>query len=378
MKALAVVEAGRMELVSIARPVPRPHEVLVRIAAVGLCGTDYHIFEGRANYHSDASGRLIPLKEHPQILGHEMCGTVVEAGSEVSDLLVGDRVTIDQGLNCRSRLAGELCEYCVTGNTHQCINYAEHGITGLQGGLAEFIAIPAVNAVKIDGDTPFEEVALVEPLGCIVHTSEVAAATPARYTIGGERPVNSILVCGAGPAGLLFTQYLRNVVGYDGLLVVAEPNPSRRRLAEQCGAVTLDPEKTDLVEAIGDLTRGQRIQYLIEAAGIGQIFALMPAILRKQATVVLYAHGHHGVDLGVLNNVQFLEPALVATVGASGSLDADGRPRTYRKALELITSGRIDVGSIVTHRYRSLDSVPDAFTRDRFGTDFIKGVAALA
>ena len=83
------------------------------------------------NYNTDDSGRLIPLEQRPQILGHEFCGVVIEASAEVKDLKPGDRVVIDQGINCLSRDEVELCEYCATGSAHQCAQYKEHGITGL-------------------------------------------------------------------------------------------------------------------------------------------------------------------------------------------------------------------------------------------------------
>lgn len=378
MRALALVAPGRMEVREIARPAPQSREVLLRVGGVGLCGTDFHIFEGHANYHSDAQGRLIPLSEQAQILGHEFCGTVVETGSAVTDLRVGDRVVVDQGLSCVSRAAEELCEYCATGNSHQCIEYREHGITGLQGALAEYIAAPAVNAVKVESDLPMEQCALVEPLGCIIHSSAMLQQARARYTFNGERPVRNVLVCGAGPAGLLFTQYLRNVLGFEGLLIVSEPSGQRRELALGYGAsAALDPAQTELAPAVQDLTRGERIHCLIESAGAAQLFRQMPGLLRKQATVLLYGHGHHGVDLGVLNNVQFLEPTLVSPIGASGGFDQDGRPGTYRQALDLLSSGRINVSRFITHCYRTLEEVPRGFAEDRRSADFIKGVALL-
>lgn len=377
MKALAVCAPGRLELREMAVPKLRPHEVLIRVGAVGLCGTDFHIYEGHANYNTDSTGRIVPLEEQPQILGHEFCGIIVDAGNAVGDLRIGDRVVADQGLNCASREEKEFCEYCATGNTHQCARYAEHGITGLQGALAEFIAVPAVNAIRIESDLPLEQAAMTEPLGCIIHTVGVALQAQARYQFGGERPVKSVLICGAGPAGLLFTQYLRNVVGYEGLLIVTELNPRRRQLAADYGATVIDPFAVDLIEAVNDLTHGERIHHLIESAGVAELFKQMPGLLRKQATVVLYGHGHHGVDIGVLNNLQFLEPTLIATVGASGGFDPDRRPATYRRALELIESGRINVSRFITHRYHSLAEVPGGFARDHYGSDYIKGVAVL-
>src|SRR6185369_8926610 len=98
------------------------------------------------------------------ILGHEITGIVDDVGSEVHDLVNGDRVVIDQGLNCVSRRRELLCEYCRTGDSHQCEFYQEHGITGLPGGLAEFIAVPALNTVKISSSLEFAAAALVEPL----------------------------------------------------------------------------------------------------------------------------------------------------------------------------------------------------------------------
>lgn len=378
MQVLTLSAANRMEMRERPIPVVEPDEILIKVGAVGLCGTDFHIYEGHANYNFDETGRVIPFEEEPLILGHEFCGQVVEVGGAVRDLKIGDRVVVDQGINCRSRGEAVLCEYCLTGNTHQCARYAEHGITGLQGALADYVAIPAVNAVRVESDLPVEEVAMTEPLGCVTHACEMLLKAPARYQFKGERPIKSILVCGAGPAGLLFTQFLRGVIGYQGLLVVTEPNSKRRQLADRYGATVIDPTTSDLVEAVQDLTHGEKINCLIESAGVAKLFTQMPGIIRKQATVVLYGHGHHGVDLGVINRLQFIEPVLVAPTGASGSIDADGRPATYRKSLELLSTGRINVSDLITHRYRSLTEVPRAFAEDHFSPDYIKGVAVLS
>jgi threonine dehydrogenase-like Zn-dependent dehydrogenase len=379
MHALALYAPEKMELREVAAPEVGPGQILIRSGAVGLCGTDFHIYQGHANYNADDSGRLIPLEERPQILGHEFCGVVVEAGAEVKDLKPGDRVVVDQGINCMSRAETELCEYCATGHAHQCAKYKEHGITGLPGALADFVAAPAINAVRIESDLPLEQAALTEPLACITHSCDMLtrASASARYTFGGERPIRSVLICGAGPAGLFFTQYLRNVIGYDGLLIVSEPSAVRRRIAADYGATVIDPASVDLIEAVDDLTGGEKIQLLIESAGVAQLFKQIPRLVRKQATMLLYGHGHHGVDLGVLNNIQFIEVTMVTPTGASGGFDADGRNSVYRKSLELISDGKINVSKFITHRYRSLESVTQAFTDDRLGADYIKGVAVL-
>jgi L-iditol 2-dehydrogenase len=374
MKALALTAPEKMELRELATPALGPHDVMVRVGGVGLCGTDFHIYLGHANYNRDAAGRPIPLDVQPQVLGHEFCGTVAEVGREVKDLKAGDRVSVDQGYNCRSFGETELCEYCATGNTHQCARYVEHGITGLQGALAEYVAVPAVNAVRIESNLPMDRAAMIEPLACVTHACEKLQQTQARYEFNGERPIRNILICGAGPAGLLFTQTLRNVIGFDGTILLTEPSALRRRLAEGYGATVIDPTSADLIEAVDDLTHGERIHCLIESAGVGQLFPQIPSLIRKQGTIVLYGHGHHGVDLGVLNNIQFIEATFVAPTGASGGFDADGRPSIYRRSLERLSEGRINVSKFITHRYTRLDDVPQGFAKDRFGADYIKGV----
>lgn len=381
MKACVLFDVGRMEVREVPTPRPSPDGVLLRISAVGICGTDAHIFAGHANYNTDASGKKVPLTAHPQILGHEVSGQIAEVGKEVRDLAPGDRVIFDQGLNCVSAHRLPRCEYCLTGDSHQCAFYAEHGITGLPGGLAEFIAVPAKNAVRVSGNLEMTEAALSEPLGCVIHSSDMVARAHTRYTINSVSPegrVRHILICGAGPAGLLFLQYLRRVLGYDGLLLVSEPNAMKRQLAKRFGAdAVLDPTGEDLSASVREHTKGAGIEYLIEASGQGRAFAAIPTLIRKQATVLLYGHGHAGVDLSVLNGVMFKEPTLVTPVGASGGFEQDGRPSVYARALHLVEDGKIAVAPFITHRYTSLEDVQGALSGGMYAPDYIKGVVAL-
>jgi L-iditol 2-dehydrogenase len=381
MKASVLSDVNRLEVRDIPRPVISPYEVLIRVTAVGLCGTDVHIFAGHANYNTNEYGLPIPLALQPQILGHEITGVVEQVGSAITDLREGDRVVVDQGLNCVSRRREILCEYCRTENSHQCEFYREHGITGLPGGLAEFIAVPAVNAIKINAPLEVSTAALVEPLGCIIHSSDTVARARTRHAVKAESAngrVRSVLICGAGPAGLLFTQYLRNVVGYAGLLFVSDPNERKRQLAKEFGAdEAIDPVKSDLIEMIHEHTGGKGVEYLIEASGSGDVFRSMPALIRKQATVLLYGHGHAGTDLSVLSSILFKEPVLVSSVGASGGFESDGRPIAYTRALNLIEQRQIDIAPLITHRYTSFGDVEKALSTDIHKEDYIKGVVVL-
>lgn len=381
MKASVLCDVQQLEVRDVPRPVISPYEVLIRVSAVGLCGTDVHIFEGHSNYNTNEYGQPIPLALQPQILGHEITGVIEEAGGAVTDLSEGDRVVVDQGLNCVSRRREILCEYCRTGNSHQCEFYREHGITGLPGGLAQYIAVPAVNAIKITAPLEMSTTALVEPLGCIIHSSDTVARVRARHKVQAESAecrVRNVLICGAGPAGLLFTQYLRNVLGYEGFLCVSDPNAGKRQLAKQFGAdEAIDPVQSDLVEVIHERTGGKGVEYLIEASGSGEVFRSMTGLIRKQATVLLYGVGHAGTDLSVLSSVLFKEPVLVSSAGASGGFESDGRPSVYKRALSLIEQSQIDIASLITHRYTSLEDVEKALSTEIHGEDYVKGVVEL-
>jgi L-iditol 2-dehydrogenase len=379
MRAAVLADVGRMEVRDVPVVPPGPGEVLLRVAAVGLCGTDFHIFSGHGNYHTDAAGRAIPLTESPQVLGHEFVGVVEEAGAG-ADLRPGERVVVDQGRNCVSARRAPLCEYCATGDSHQCEQYAEHGITGLPGALAEFITVPALNAIPVKSTRRSSELALTEPLGCVVHSTDLMRRATTRYRLGDADPrhrIQSVLVFGGGPAGLLFTQYLRAALGFDGRILVSDPHPAKRALVERYGAMAIDPAAVDLGDVVMDLTDGRRVELVIDAAGAGPIFRDIPRLLRKQGTVLLYGHGHTGVGLGVLNNLQFLEPALLSPVGASGGFEGDGRPATFRRALDLLEACRIEVAPFITHRYHSLDDVPAAFGGAHQAPDYVKGVVEL-
>lgn len=377
MLAALLTAPRRIEIRAVPVPEPAVGEVLVRPAVVGLCGTDFHIYSGEANYHADASGRPVPLQHSPQILGHEITAIVERLGPGADESLQpGDRVLVDQGRSCSSRGAERFCEYCETGDLHQCEKYAEHGITGLPGALAERLAVPAVNCIRIEGGIPLEQAVLAEPLACVLHNLEAMSRAKTRYSIGGagRNRVETIWIAGAGPAGLLFIQALRNVMRFDGFLIATDPDPSKRTRALAAGAsVALDPA-ADLPAIAAALTRGRLAEVLIDACGAGTLFAQAPGLLRKQGTFLLYGHGHGGTSLEVLNTLQFRETAFVTACGASGGHDADGRPAVYRRALDLLQSRRIDVSSMITHQTVGLAEVPAAFSGTHRDPGYVKAV----
>src|SRR4030095_10792892 len=119
MRACVLTECPTLAVREVPRPEVGPHDVLVRVSSVGLCATDFHIFEGHANYNTDGHGRPIPLADHPQILGHEISGVIEERAPEVRHIQGGERVSPDQVLNGRSARRAPVCEYCASGDSHQ-------------------------------------------------------------------------------------------------------------------------------------------------------------------------------------------------------------------------------------------------------------------
>ncbi len=380
MRACAITAPGRLEILEVPSPDLGPHDVRLRPAAVGVCGTDFHIYSGESNFHCDENGRAIPFDQVPQILGHEITGEVIERGSKVHDVAVGARVIIDQGRNCRSERREPACEYCATGHSHQCEFFEEHGITGLPGGFAEELVTPALNVIAIESDATFAQAVMTEPIACVLHCTDFGVRANGRYRLDAKASaserVRTVVVLGAGPAGLLFAQVLRKRYAFDGPIVISDPSPKKRALAAAFGAIAVAPD--ELEAKVMEQSGGRRAELLIEATGSGPVFAAIPNLIRKQATVLLYGVGHGGASLGLLNPLQWREAILVTSVGASGGFDADGRPTIYRDALRMLERGEIKVDELLTHQYEGLATIPNAFTGAHRGDDYVKGIAVLA
>jgi L-iditol 2-dehydrogenase len=373
MKALVLEDVARFAVRETPAPLMGARDVLIRIGAVGICGTDMHIFQGYANYNRDQHGHQIPLTQKPQILGHEFCGIVEAVGKNVTKFKPGDHVIGDQVLNCHSQGRTELCEYCETGDSHQCAFLEELGITGLPGAFAELLSLPEPNVLLLPPDIPLTKGAVVEPLACVLHASDRMERSRNRYDFEGRFRIRNILITGAGPSGLLFVQYLRNIKRFDGQIFVADLRASSLALAEKLGATPVDIKTVDLASEIRRLTKGELIHYWIEASGAGPVFDLTPYVLRRQATFLFYGSGHSGRDTKCLVPFQFMEANVVTSCGASGGFEADGTPVVYRRSMEYLHRGLIDSAPLLSHQYAELSDLQRAFQVDHLRDDFIKG-----
>lgn len=205
MRAAVLVEPRRFEIDL--RPVPeiQPHEVLVQVARCGICGTDAHIYDGGFMAH-----RL------PLIPGHEFSGRVVQAGTQ-SGVTEGIRAVVDINNGCGR------CYYCRRGELMNCPTIEQIGID-VDGGFAEYVCAPGHLVIEAPETTPFDVLALTEPVACVVHTASRSGLDPAR----------SVLIIGAGPIGNLHVQMQR--LSGAAPIIVAETSSERARLAEAAGA----------------------------------------------------------------------------------------------------------------------------------------------
>jgi L-iditol 2-dehydrogenase len=170
------------------------------------------------------------------------------------------------------------------------------------------------------------------------------------------------------------TQVLRGAVGFQGTLLVSEPNPHKRKLVASFGAETWDPSQPGIEEWVQEKSGGRMLEWAFEASGVGQAIASMPRLLRKQATVIKYGIGHHGQGLELLNDFHWKEPTFLMPVGASSPFDEDGRATYYRQALQWIESGKVQVEPMISHRYSGLEEVPKALGDDHKSPEYIKGI----
>ena len=347
--------------------------MLIRIAAVGICGTDFHIYDGLANYHLDSQAAAIPLASRPQVSGHEFSGFVEAVGDGVTRCRPGDLVLVDQVLNCYSQNRDELCEYCESGNSHQCLYGREYGITGLDGAFGEFVTVPELNVVPVKEGTSPLAAALSEPLACVIHAQDRVDESHVRYGWDGRKRIRHAAILGAGPSGLLFLQHLRRERRFDGEIFVLDLKDAKLQLAERLGGTPVNIATADVPRTIQSATHGEGVQYIVEASGNGKAFDWIGKIACRQATLSLYGAGHGDLAPGCLTPLQSMELSVVTSSGASGRFNSDEGSEIYRRALGLIEDRTIDVDCMVSHRYDSLEELPLAFSTHRHQDDFIKG-----
>lgn len=342
MRSAMLVEPCRIELKDVPTPEPGPGEVLIRVKAVGICGSDVHIFVGRFQ----AETRL------PTVLGHEFAGEVAALGSGVTGLEVGMRVACAPDRPCGS------CEWCLRGETNVCPNVRFAASHGEPGCLCDYFAVRADQVYPIDDALGFEAAALCEPMAVGFHVVENMARPH-----GGE----TYAIMGAGPEGLAILLAAR--CNGAARVFVSDLLPERLNAAEQLGAdVVCNVANQDLLELIKEETGGRGVDIAIEAAGAVQAI--------QQTFLATCIHGK-AIAIGIPPTDTV---ALSMTAARRKELIFITCRRTvgkYRRALEFIASGQFDPGVIITHRF-PFEAVQEAFECSRDRADgVIKAVVTL-
>jgi L-iditol 2-dehydrogenase len=270
MKAAVLHGIGDMRVEQ--TPVPQlaaPEDILVRVKAVGICGSDIHFFEdGRIGTY---------VVEKPIVLGHELAGEVVEVGPDVKDLKPGDRVALEPGVPCRK------CSFCKSGRYNLCATVPFMGTPPTDGAFREYITWPADFAFRLPDNASWEEGAMIEPLAVGVQACQRAQVA------GGH----TVAVLGCGPIGLTA---LQAAACFGATKIIAtDVIPSRLALAEQLGAgIVVNAARSDPVHAVMAATGGNGVDVALETAGTAQTVRQACAMVRRGGVVVLV--GMHSQD----------------------------------------------------------------------------------
>ncbi|MDO8585908.1 MAG: zinc-dependent alcohol dehydrogenase family protein [Armatimonadota bacterium] len=313
MKAIVFPQPGEWILED--RPIPRigPDDLLLKVHACGVCGTDLHIFHGEH------------FVRFPVIPGHEYAGEVVELGENVKHIAVGDHAAVDPNITCG------VCRYCRRGQIHLCEDLTALGVN-MDGGFAEFSLVPAKQAYKLPSGLPLEQAALVEPLACGVHGIDLAG-----ISIGDD-----VVIIGAGPIGLIVMQLAR--LAGAGRLLVSEPHEPRRRLALELGAdAAIDPLNQDVKEEVLKAT-GIGAGVVIECVGSVRTAEQAVELARRGGTILLFGVTSPGLEAAVKPYDIFLRELTIR-----GSFI---NPFTHARAVSLLAGGRVKVDKLISHRLR--------------------------
>ncbi len=313
MKALLLSRYNHLEMTDFPVPIPGPHEVLVRVEACGICGSDVHGYDG-------SSGRRIP----PIVMGHEAAGTIASLGTAVANFAVNDRVTFDSTVSCG------VCAFCARGEINLCNNREIFGVScgdyRRSGAFAEYVAVPAHIVYRLPPAISFTEAALLEAVAVAVHA--VSLAEPASD--------GTALVIGAGTIGLLCLQALR-VAGCSRIFI-ADIDESRLALAKALGVTSALLNGSEFGGQVKQKTNGEGFDLVVEAVGRKETVANSIEAVRKGGKVVLVGNISPEVALP-------LQKVVTRQIRLQGSCASAGE---YPRSIELMARGAINVKPLIT------------------------------
>ncbi|WP_330342339.1 zinc-dependent alcohol dehydrogenase family protein [Streptomyces sp. NBC_00557] len=304
MKAAVIEAPGRVTVTTVPDPTPGPREVVVDVAACGLCGTDLHILQGE----------FAPTL--PVVPGHEFAGEVVGLGSEVTELSLGDRVAVDPSLYCNE------CRYCRAGRNNLCDRWQAIGVT-VAGGAAEYAVAPVANCVRLPGHVDVQDAALIEPLSCAVRG----------YDVLNSRIGSHVLIYGSGTMGLMMLELAKRVGAAS--VDIVDLNPERLATAEKLGCSQAAP-------SADELGRPHGWDVVIDATG--NAAAIQDGLQRvaKAGTFLQFGVSDYATT-ATISPYRIYNQEITIT-GSMAVL------HSYERAAELFATGVLDPQVFISHR----------------------------
>jgi L-iditol 2-dehydrogenase len=314
MNALVLSDYKRLRIEELPIPGCGPRDVLIRVAACGICGSDVHGYDG-------STGRRIP----PIVMGHEAAGIVAAVGTEVTAVALGDRVTFDSTVYCAK------CGFCQRGEVNLCEDRQVIGVSCSDyrraGAFAEYIVVPEYIVYKLPPSLSFADAAMLEAVSVALHAVKLSLIE------GGE----TALVIGAGMIGLLVLQAAR-VAGCSRVMV-ADVDETRLEMAEKLGAAeTLHTSDEELIREVLRLTNSRGVDVVLEAVGRKETVVTAIDCVGKGGTVTLIGNLASQVSIP-------LQRLVTRQVRLQGSCASAGE---YPEAIDLVSTGRIKVAPMIS------------------------------
>lgn len=315
VKAAILCGKRKMRIESVDTPRAKDDEVLIRVKAASICGTDVHFYRGEIEKYA------------PEILGHDFSGVIEETGKNVIDLSKSDKVIAEIVRYCGH------CHFCKAGNYQICMNASYMGFD-VDGAFAEYIVAPAKNVFKIPDKVSFEEAAIMEPVALALHVMDFV-----------QPKIGEVMaILGQGPVGLVQTQVARLC----GMKVIAvEQREERLKLAKEFGAdYVINPSERNLKDAVLDITDGLGADCSVEAVGLQKTVDQTVEITKKGGKIILVGESK-GLRGPPIRHEDMAWYAL-----------SDGGTNKYPIALDLVSKGKVDVKRLITHEV-PLDKLPE-------------------
>ena len=312
MKSVVVETPGKIAVVEREIPAIKENQVLVKVKAAGICGSDVHIFHGKNAFAT-----------YPRVVGHEFAGEIAKVGDQAGDFAVGEHVVVDPVVSCGH------CYACRIGRHNVCTSLHVMGVHE-DGGFQEYVAVNADQVYKLPADLPWEIAATVEPFS-------IGAQVAHRGRLSGD---DTVLICGAGPIGLIILQVAKMKGARVAILDLEE---SRLEKAKEFGAdIVMNPGKEDVVAKIKELTGGYGCDIYIEASGHPSSVQQGLDCIRKMGRFV---------EFSVFGQPVTVDWSIISDRKELDLLGVHLSPFCYDTVIEWIGNGKLPTEGVVTHKF---------------------------